>query len=155
MLKWIPKDIEQYIKAQEYIDTAVIPLISVAFGESMIQSAAKSEFITLLTTLLERQFTGRILLLPPFTYIKEESLEKNLNQLESWISAVNQNRTKHIFLLTCDSEWKMHEDKLKDSLIWLPALTLENLEDSQKVSLIDSQVKQLLALFTQKWQENE
>lgn len=48
----------------------------------------------------------------------------------------------------------MVENQLSGSLIWLPALPLEHLNDSQKISMIESQVKQLLKLFTQKWQEN-
>jgi hypothetical protein len=153
-LKWIPQDIDQYLKVQEYIDTAVIPLIPVAFGEKMKQAASMSEFITLLSTLLERQFTGRILLLPPFTYLTEDDYENRLSELESWISCLKKNQLKHIFLLTCDSEWKMHEEKLTESLIWIPALPLEDLENSQKISIIDSQVKQLLAIFLRKWHEN-
>ena len=46
------------------------------------------------------------------------------------------------------------KNKLDGSLIWLPSLPLEHLNDSQKISMIESQVKQLLNLFTRKWQEN-
>ena len=31
-MKWIPQDIETYLNAKEYVDTAVIPLFSVSFG---------------------------------------------------------------------------------------------------------------------------
>ena len=67
---------------KEYVDTAVIPLIPVSFGDENETSAASmSEFITLLSTLLERQFTGRILLLPPFTYLTEDDYENRLSDL--------------------------------------------------------------------------
>jgi hypothetical protein len=58
-------------------------------------------------------------------------------------------------LITCDSEWKAHEKKLKDSLIWIPVLPLENLEDSQKIHIVESQVQQLFAIFSRKWQKIE
>jgi hypothetical protein len=32
---------------------------------------------------------------------------------------------------------------------------LENLEDSQKVPIVESQVQQILAIFSRKWQEIE
>jgi hypothetical protein len=153
-LKWVPKDIETYTKAKEYVDTAIIPLYSVLFGEEMKQSAAAAEFITLLTNLLERQFTGRTVLFPPFTYLKNESNEKVINELINWENSIVKNEFKHIFHITSDSDWKLNESKLIGSVIWIPALPLETMEDSQKVTLIDSQVKQLLNLFSQKWHEN-
>ncbi len=61
---------------------------------------------------------------------------------------------KHIFYITSESEWKMQEENLDGSLIWLPSLPLEHLQDSQKISMIESQVKQILNLFTRKWKEN-
>lgn len=153
-MKWISHDIEQYLKAQEYIDTAVIPLIPVAFGMEMKQAASMSEFITLVTTLLERQFTGRILLLPPFTYLKNHD-ETRVNELENWVSVLEKNQLKHIFFITSDSEWKAQENNFKDLLIWIPAIPLENLEDSQKFSIVESQVKQLCDIFSRKWKKNE
>lgn len=152
-MKWLSHDIEQYQKAQEYIDTAVIPLVPVAFGTEMKQAASMSEFITLVTTLLERQFTGRILLLPPFTYLKDHD-ETRVDELENWISGLEKNQLRHIFLITCDSDWKAQENKFKDLLIWIPAIPLGNLEDLQKFSIIESQVQQLSDIFSRKWKEN-
>ncbi|MFJ5715740.1 YpiF family protein [Neobacillus sp. NPDC093127] len=152
-MKWIPQDIDTYLNAKEYVDTAVIPIYSISFGGEMKQSAAAAEFITLLTSQLERQFTGRLLLFPPFTYLKNENSEKVLNDLQNWEENIVKGDFKHIFYLTSDIEWKAHEEKLGGALIWLPSLLLEQMTESQKVEIINSQVKQLLILFTQKWQE--
>jgi hypothetical protein len=153
-MKWVSKDIETYLAAKEYVDTAVIPLVSVSFGNEMMQSASSAEFITLLTSYLERQFTGRLLLLPPFTYFKSDHPEDIVLQMKKWEENIEKNEFKHIFYITSESDWKLHEKDLTGSLIWLPSLPLEQLNDQQKISLIESQVKQLLSLFTQKWQEN-
>jgi hypothetical protein len=153
-MKWVSKDIETYLAAKEYVDTAVIPLVSVSFGNEMMQSASSAEFITLLTSYLERQFTGRLLLLPPFTYFKSDHPEDIDLQMKKWEENIKKNEFKHIFYITSESDWKLHEKDLTGSLIWLPSLPLEHLNDQQKISLIESQVKQLLSLFTQKWQEN-
>lgn len=153
-LKWISKDIETYLGAKEYVDTAVIPLLSVSFGNEMSQSASNAEFISLLTNYLERQFTGRLVLFPPFTYLKNDNAETILTQLKNWETSIEKNDFKHIFYITSESDWKMHEDKLSGSLIWLPSLPLGSLNESQKNSMIESQVKQLLDLFTRKWHEN-
>jgi hypothetical protein len=153
-MKWVSKDIETYLTAKEYVDTAVIPVISVSFGNEMMQSASSAEFITLLTSYLERQFTGRLLLLPPFTYLKSDHPEYIIQQMKKWEENIEKNEFKHIFYITSESDWKIYEKELTGSLIWLPSLPLEHLNDQQKISMIESQVKQLLSLFTQKWQEN-
>jgi hypothetical protein len=153
-MKWVSKDIETYLTAKEYVDTAVIPVISVSFGDEMMQSASSAEFITLLTSYLERQFTGRLLLLPPFTYLKSDHPEYIIQQMKKWEENIEKNEFKHIFYITSESDWKIYEKELTGSLIWLPSLPLEHLNDQQKISMIESQVKQLLSLFTQKWQEN-
>ncbi|MEH7331370.1 YpiF family protein [Neobacillus drentensis] len=153
-MKWIPQEVETYLNAKEYVDTAVVPLYSVSVGGEMKQSAAAAEFITLLTSHLERQFTGRIVLFPPFTYLKDVSTEKVFNELLNWESSIFQSEFKHVFYITSEIEWRESSEKLKGSLIWLPAIPLEQMSDSQKLTIIDSQVKQLLTLFTQKWHEN-
>ncbi|NWQ39799.1 YpiF family protein [Bacillus sp. EB106-08-02-XG196] len=154
-MKWVSKDIETYLTAKEYVDTAVIPLYSVSFGNEMKQSASSAEFITLLTSYLERQFTGRLLLLPPFTYLKSDKPEDIIKQMKKWEENIKRNEFKHIFYITSESDWKIYEKELAGSLIWLPSLPLEHLNDQQKISMIESQVKQLLSLFTQKWSEKE
>jgi hypothetical protein len=45
--------------------------------------------------------------------------------------------------------------ELAGDVIWLPSIPLEHMNEPQKLSVIDSQVKQLLVLFTQKWHENQ
>lgn len=154
-MKWIPQEVETYLQAKEYVDTAVIPLYSVSFGDEMKQSAAMAEFITLLTSQLERQFTGRLLLFPPFTYLKNNLSEKVINELKNWEANIETSEFKHIFYITTESEWRMREQKFAGSIIWLPALPLEFMDVSQKVAMVDSQVKQLLNLFMQKWHEKE
>ncbi|GHH98194.1 YpiF family protein [Neobacillus kokaensis] len=154
-MKWIPQDVETYSNAKEYVDTAVVPLYSVTVGGGIKQSAAAAEFITLLTTYLEKQFTGRILLFPPFTYLENEQSERVVTDLQNWEVNIFEAGFKHVFYITSDLEWRGREAQLEGSVIWLPSIPLEHMNDPQKLTMIDSQVKQLLTLFTQKWHENE
>src|SRR4051812_802467 len=148
-MKWIPHDIETYLNAKEYVDTAVIPLCSVSMGEEMKQSAAAVEFITLLTGYLERQFTGRLLLFPPFTYLNSKNAESTVSDLKDWEASLAKGEIKHIFYITSEIDWRSREEGLTGTVIWLPSIPLEHMNDSQKLAVIDSQVKQLLSLFTQ------
>lgn len=154
-MKWTPQDIETYLNAKEYVDTAVVPLLSVSMGGEMKQSASAAEFITLLTGYLERQFTGRLLLLPPYTYLKSKNGESTLSDLKDWEADLVKGEVKHIFYITSDIDWRTWEEELTGTVIWLPSIPLEHMSESQKLSVIDSQVKQLLDLFTQKWHKNK
>jgi hypothetical protein len=154
-MKWTPQDIETYLNAKEYVDTAVVPLLSVSIGGEMKQSASAGEFITLLTGYFERQFTGRLLLLPPFTYLKSKNGESTISDLKDWEADLVKGEVKHIFYITSEIDWRSWEEELTGTVIWLPSIPLEHMNESQKLSVIDSQVKQLLDLFTQKWHKNK
>jgi hypothetical protein len=154
-MKWIPQDLETYLNAKEYVDTAVVPLYGVSTREGIKQSAEAAEFINVLTTHLERQFTGRILLFPPFTYLKNEKNEKVLTDLLAWEADIVKADFKHIFYLTADGDWRLNEEKLHGALIWLPSIPLGQMNESQKFELVDNQVKQLFSIFTEKWIDNE
>jgi hypothetical protein len=152
-MKWVAGDIEMYREAAEYIDTAVIPLMPVTFDLDMKQFAQMAEFVALLTTQLEKQFRGRIFLMPGYVYMKQSN--GILAALQEWETALLDKHFQHVFYVTSDSSWKQHEKELGGELIWLPSLALEHMPEQQKVAIVDDQVKQLLALFTQKWRENE
>lgn len=153
-MKWVPENIEMYLAEKEYVDTAVIPLIPLSFGEDMKLSSSMAEFITLASGLLERQFTGRILLLPPFTYLTGNVSENRISELLKWTTGLKDNHFSHIYFLTSDSEWKDCEDKLEGTVVWIPAVSLGGFDDLQKKAIIDNQVKQLLSFITRKWHQN-
>ncbi|WP_174734001.1 YpiF family protein [Mesobacillus harenae] len=153
-MRWTSSDMDMYMKEKEYVDTAVIPMLPVSFGSDMKQAASMAEFIALLTNQLERQFRGRLVLLPGYTYFKNDS-EKSLEGVKNWERELGKDQFKHVFIVTADTEWKKHERNLSSSLIWLPSIPLEHMDENYKVSIIEDQVKQLMHLFIQKWRESE
>lgn len=154
-MKWNAEDVELYQKSKEFVDTIILPLLPINLESEMGQTAAMTEFITLVSSQLERQFRGRLLLLPGFTYLKTSDDEKLLASLLEWETHLVSNDVSHIFYLTSDIFWKSFENKLQGSLLWMPSIPLETLQDSQKVSVIENQVKQVLNLFTQRWHQKE
>jgi len=152
-MKWVAADIEMYQKAAEYVDTAIVPLMPVSFDDEMKQNASMAEFIGILTVQLEKQFKGRIFLLPGFVYIKGNT--GTLETLQEWEKTLLDKQFKHVFYVTSDSSWRQYEKALSGTLLWLPSLPLEHMQEQQKVSIVDDQVKQLLTLFTEKWQVEE
>ncbi|MBG9544570.1 hypothetical protein ABE29_17860 [Cytobacillus firmus] len=154
-MKWISQDIDMFLKEKQYVDTAVLPLLPVSFGDDIKQSVAMTEFISLLSVQLERQFRGRLIMLPGFAYLKSASEDSLIGGLGQWESELKVQGFKHIFLLTSDSMWKAFEGQLEGGLIWLPSLPLEHMDENYRNSILDDQVKQLLNLFVQKWQNGE
>ncbi|BCB04522.1 YpiF family protein [Bacillus sp. KH172YL63] len=153
-MNWNVKDIEVFEAEKAYIDTAVIPLIPVDFGDDIRNSGAQSEFINLLTMHLEKQFKGRMMMTPAFTYRMNGGKEDDVSRLSLWAGELSESGVKHIFYLTADSGWKQVEERMDDRLIWVPSIPLENLDDQYKHSIMEDQVKQLLNVIVQKWQKN-
>ena len=77
-LKWIVKDVEQFEQAREYVDTGIIPLLSISAAKEMKTVVEQGEFIELLSMELEREYKGRVLLLPAFTYLVESQKMKKV-----------------------------------------------------------------------------
>ena len=154
-MKWITKDIDLYLQAKEYVDSAVIPLLPVTWEQDMKSTVAMGEFISVLTTEIERQFKGRIILFPPFTYTARESIEERLERLAVWTMELTDKGIKHFFFVTSDSLWKQHEEKVDTgTLIWLPTLPLEYVEEKYKQTMIQDQMKQLITIFMTIWQKH-
>jgi len=150
-MKWTSKDMSQYVQSKEYIDTAVIPLIPISFEAEIKTMASHGEYITILSHELERQFKGRVILLPSYSYLHKNTLESKVEQLNDFVAHIK-NDMKHVFLLTSDSVWSQKEQELEGKLVWLPAIPLEDMEEKYKQKIIQNQMNQLLPMFIQKWQ---
>ncbi|WP_080845461.1 YpiF family protein [Cytobacillus gottheilii] len=154
-MKWNSEDITMFIKERQYIDTVVMPLYPVSFGDDIKQSVGMTEFISLLSIQLERQFKGRLLMLPGFSYLKNANEDKLVSDIKHWETELLSQGFSHVFYVTSDSNWKIHEENLEGNLIWLPSLPLEQMDEKYKNQILEDQVKQLLNLFVRKWQNNE
>ncbi len=150
-MKWLPKDLDMFLSSKEYVDTALVPLTPLSFGTGIKQSASSMEFMTILTNEMERQFKGRILLLPAFTYLTDWDLSLKKELVQDFKKRLLDEGVRHVFFLTSDAEWKSLEKELEDSLMWTPSIPLEHMDDSYKKTVIEDQVKQIMAIFIQKW----
>ncbi|SDH07207.1 Protein of unknown function [Alteribacillus persepolensis] len=150
-MKWITNDIASFIQERKYIDTALVPLLPVTFGSGVRQSAAMNEFISIISDELERQFKGRMLLVPPFTYLETEDIHQRKERLLEWAAEMKKEGTAHIIYITADSEWKKAEQSLGDLLVWMPLVPLENMDMEYKRQVVSEQIKQLIPLIMEKW----
>lgn len=150
-LNWTGKDTSLFMQQKEYIDTAIVPLISADFGRDIIQSAEQYEFIQLLVSYLEKQFKGRLIVTPPHAYLADRDMKAA--DAASWAKKLREADFKHIFFFTSDGFWQGREAEVGASVIWVPSVPLGYMEDNLKYSLIENQAKQVVNIITQKWQE--
>jgi hypothetical protein len=152
-VKWQVKEIDTYLQAKEYVDTVIIPLIPISMGQDMKSIVSMGEFITIISDELERQFRGRVIQLPPFTYLKKEDKENRESRLREWCNELKAEGAKSIVLLTSDFEWKNSEQELENQVIWLPTIPLESMESKYQRQVVDDQIKQLIPILTTMWQK--
>ncbi|TLS35898.1 DUF2487 family protein [Pseudalkalibacillus caeni] len=153
-MKWIASDIETYAKEKEYVDTIVVPLIPFGLENNLKGTVSAGEYISIISHELERQLRGRLLLLPPFTYLNSEPMEEKVKRLAEWHNEVIGNGASYVVYLTSDVEWKNAEDRLEDTLVWLPSIPLEHMDNEYKMETVSTQVKQVLQIVTKKWQNS-
>lgn len=152
-MKWIQNDIKQYISAKEYIDTAVIPLVPYAVDndEDMLQTSFQQELMALYTHQLEQRLKGRLFLLPVYTYLKNGTLEKELERLNGMTAEILKQPFKQVFLFTFDKQWRKHQSTLDGELIWLPSIQNGDLQSNEVREVIQSQIIDIEDLIKESW----
>ena len=151
-MKWEVTNMDTFLQAREYVDTVFIPLVPIAANGQMKSIVSMGEFISIMTNELERQFQGRALLIPPFTYLKSEKEETRKIRLQAWINELKEEGFQHVIFFTSDSDWKLSERELEGELVWIPTIPLEHMEFANKQQVIAEQIKQLVPILTNAWQ---
>ena len=141
------KDMEQFQSQKQFIDTVIVPLLSLEFSdERSKQSSSAAEFLMSLTAFIEHQFKGRLLVTPPFSYI--ESIKENIS-LQAIYDELQVAGFKHIFFITCDQHWTAFNDSF--NILWLPAIPLESMDKAVKQRILEDQLKQVIPTLTSAW----
>jgi hypothetical protein len=151
-LRWQAKEIDLYLQAKEYVDTAIVPLIPISWDKEIKSTVQMGEFTSLITDELERQFKGRVFQFPPFTYLKSEDVESRLPKINELDTHLKDNGFHHVIYVTSDIDWKQIETKMQDTLLWIPSIPLEHLDQKYKMEVLSNQIKQMLPIMTNKWQ---
>lgn len=152
-MKWISTDIDMYMKAKEYVDTIIVPLIPISLEDNATSICEMGEFITIMATELEREYKGRILVLPSFTYMKEENPTELVQRLNKWHDALLNGGVKQILFLTSDPDWKLNEKDLEGTLLWVPAISIQDVDKKYIEQMIKSQMKPLQTIVMNLWKK--
>ncbi|AIW86085.1 DUF2487 family protein [Bacillus mycoides] len=149
-MKWIVKDVEQFEQAREYVDTGIIPLLSISAAKEMKMVVEQGEFIEALSMELEREYKGRVLLLPAFTYLVE-SQKNEKDRLQEWTDHLKRQGFKHIAYVTSDFSWKEDMRDVQGDLFWFPSLSLEQFSDQAKREVIRAHIKNIMEMLEERW----
>lgn len=144
---WTSKDIEEFTKQKEYIDTAVVPLVMIDGTDLGIkQSVSGAEFLMSLTNFIEQQFKGRIVLSPPITYTKSMSRKELITVIHDELMTAG---FKYIFFVTSDHEWNQITPDY--DIIWLPSIPLGDMDQKVRQSVLSDQLRQVVPMLSSKW----
>lgn len=146
---WTSKDMDQFLKQKEFIDTAIVPLVLIEGTNSGIkQSASGSEFLMSLTNFIEQQFKGRIVLTSPITYTKSMPRKEIITAIHDELEAAE---FKYIFFVTSDHEWNQIEPDY--DILWLPSIPLGDMDQKVRQSVLSDQLRQVIPMLSLKWSE--
>lgn len=157
-MKWNQDDLELFHKEKNYIDTVLIPLVPIEWGSEMGRTVLEGRFATLLGEETERQLKGRLILSPPFTYLKNRPFDHTKKDLKEWILEIHADGVKLIVCLASDPQWhEIFQGRDEEGLlnVWLPALPIDHLDSKHKQDYVDENVGQILKKITNAWVDCE
>ncbi|MCP8616690.1 DUF2487 family protein [Salirhabdus salicampi] len=155
-MNWSQKDVKQYVKAKEYIDTAIIPLLPFALNkkdEELEKMSLQKEMLDLITYKMENTYKGRMFLFPAYMYLETEDLQNECLRLNQFAQAVQEQPFKHLFYVTPDFRWKKVERDIDGHLLWLPMISNGDVKDDSTQTVIQDQVTQMTDLIRSFWTE--
>ncbi|MDX8046129.1 DUF2487 family protein [Gracilibacillus sp. S3-1-1] len=152
-MKWKKDDVKLFFQEKEYIDTLCIPLVPIDLSSEheATKLADQATTLQIMTDELERNFTGRIMISPAYTYVRTGDYEKESIHLNQWTSLFSNQHFKHVFLLTYDVNWKKNEQLLDQQLLWLTHTTIDDYQSSETKKWVNNQVAQISELIRSYW----
>lgn len=146
---WNSKDMSVFMEQKEFVDTAVIPLLLIdGQANQLKQSASSAEFLMALTGFIEKQFKGRVVLMPPVSY----TTSSNRGELgREWQQALKVAGFKHLFFISSDMKWGAEASEL--NVIYTPSIPLEHMDQKLRQSVLDDQLRQIIPVFAKRWSE--
>lgn len=152
-MKWTKADMEKYKDAKEFVDTLLIPLTPFNIGEdaSLEKDSFQQEVLHVYVNEIEHQLAGRVLLIPPYMYLKSVDKEAEVIRLVQFLEEAQKQSFKHVFYITFDASWRKYEATLQGNVLWVPSIQTGDLRSKEVQSLIKDQVQQLSELIRSYW----
>lgn len=152
-MKWIQKDLQQYVHAKEFVDTIIVPLLpfQLSNDSNLDKDAFQGEVLSAFNRELEKELTGRVLLAPDYHYLRSADKQAEIDRIHTWVDDMQTQPFHYVFFVTSDSGWKKSEQTLQGNLLWLPAIAVESMKSTEIQSVIRNQVKEVSELIRSYW----
>src|SRR5690625_4651473 len=110
-MQWYKEDIEKYINAKEYVDTIIIPLqpFHISEDKEILKDAFLRQALTIYSTEIEKELSGRVLLTPEYHYLKSANRDDEIVRINNWVKDMKTQPFESVFFLTFDIGWKKVE----------------------------------------------
>ncbi|WP_085523562.1 DUF2487 family protein [Tuberibacillus sp. Marseille-P3662] len=149
-MKWQASDMQTFMSDKQYIDTVIIPLVPVEWSETMVNTVREGGYIQTMAMAIEKELKGRIVESPPFTYLKQESLEERMKRIQMWKDEIKSSGVKYVIFMTSDVDWKQKESELGE-LLWMPAVPLEHMDSRHRADFLEENMGSILKTITDHW----
>lgn len=152
-MHWHPDDLQAYFKAEEYIDTVILPIASVSFKNKneAEKLAIQKKSIEIISHELERNYAGRIFVCPLYIYQHAVDREQEVGRLNNWTEEMLAEKFKHRFILSHDILWKKHDKHFESNFIWTPSFSMADFQTDEARSFIKEQTNELSELIRSYW----
>lgn len=141
-MNWTERDIRISIEQKEYIDTALIPISIVSWGERAIEHSNMRDYLSKLCRLIEREYRGRIILFPILSFPINYQIEIMMSSIENQLIDEG---IKQIYYLTCEWEVNLH------NLICVPQIPIQEMDDKNQLIILQSQKELIIKRMKNGW----
>lgn len=152
-MKWVHQDLKKYLEAKEYVDTLILPLIPFQLSDedNVLKGANQNEATLVIMNEIEKELSGRVLLIPAYYYLQSADKEAELKRLNGWLEKLSEQPFNHIFTITSDLKWKKHDKDLAGELLMIPGIQSGDIHSKEVVTVIRDQVSQISELIRSYW----
>ena len=127
----------------EFIDTAIVPVVSIAFDNDVLNHANNLELMQLVSIQLEKQLKGRLMITPVLTTVTDDftSLQAYLEQLKAY----GFKNVISIAYQDIDLEGLNH--------IKINSIPISDMDNEMKISIINDEVKTVIKQIIGVWNQ--
>ena len=129
---------------RQYVDTLIVPLVELAFGEDMVRKAEGFEVIQAVSIETERQLSGRTMLSPTISYL---DVDLGRQTMEAVVAQAHVTGFHHVLFITSDVRFKPFDLPV----IFVPPLALVDMGADQAHAMIQNFATQVMMELSSQW----
>lgn len=156
-MKWEFSAQDKFLQYQEYIDTALVPLVQLELGADFSRSLSLATWLTGICHALEEQLTGRVMLFPAHTYVASKAKESVVEDIRLSSNYFREHGFKHVvYAYVIEEEDKLTEEMDDETYCMLAVSFPEQSEEGKweiDKQLMEREARKLAPQIINLWQK--